>query len=104
LCVGYLLYKLFRRNDWNRLPVNRSWNSGWDWSLSAGLIGTFMASFAIEVIDSPKQNGVPFFKAWHQFADDKAGGAVFVTLYVIVCRGLFAKPNPSLQRTIPAVQ
>lgn len=96
LFVGYFPYTLFQWNGWSQLLVNRKWSFGWRWSLLAGVIGTFLASFINEVIDDPKQNGIPFLKAWHHFAADMAGIAMFALVYFVVFRHLFSRPNPLL--------
>lgn len=101
LLVGYFPYTLFRWNGWSQLPVNRKWYFGWRWSLLAGVAGTFLASFINEVIDDPKQNGVPFLEAWHHFAADMAGIALFALVYIIVLRHLFSRPNPPLNSDAP---
>ena len=96
LLWGYCPYRLFAWNGWRHLPVNRAWTFGWRWSIRAGVAGTFLMSFINEVIDDPKQNGVPFLQAWHHFAADMAGIVVFAILYRMLLRGMFSGPNPPL--------
>lgn len=93
LLVGYFPYTLFRWNGLGQLPVNRTWIFGWRWSLWAGIIGAFLVSFINEVIDDPKQNGVPFIEAWHHFAADIAGIVLFAVTYGIIFLQLSSRPN-----------
>lgn len=87
LCIGYFPTTLFRWNGWRHLPVNRSWQGfEWQWSVRAGLTGTFIASFVNEVIDDPRLNGVPFVEAWRHFAADVAGMALFTLLTICLLR------------------
>ena len=99
LLAGYFPCKLFRWHSLSGLPVNNEWAFCWHWSLWAGIAITFIASFVNEVIDDPKQNGVPFFDAWHHFAADIAGMIVFVGIYFLLLRPMFQQPNSNV-RTI----
>lgn len=86
LILGYFPILLFRWNGLRKLPINYSWHFNWQWSIRAGVIGTFLVSFINEVINDPEQNRVPFLKAWHHFAFDMAGILLFVAFYYILIK------------------
>lgn len=97
LALGYFPRTLFKWRGIANWPFNPGWKWCWRWSALSGATCVVLMSFVNEVIDDPKQNGIPFVDAWHHMAADLIGLATFLLLYVAGLRRHLAGPNNSFK-------
>ncbi len=69
-------------SGWSILPFRLVWRLGW--SLGTGMFLTLLLSIWNEMVWDPRTNHVPFTHAWHDFAADMAGMAIFLLCFAVM--------------------